>query len=96
MASRSLIQRWVGEYCAPVVVTVTTAEAEAISLKNGLLFHELLSAFGHLDGMNCTIKSGSQSFVLPDAHIRFERATELQAKNSDMIEKLMGDAFQVS
>jgi hypothetical protein len=30
------------EFCSPVVVTVTTAEAEALCLKNGLLLHELL------------------------------------------------------
>lgn len=30
------------EYNAAVIVTVTSAEAENICLKNGLLFHELL------------------------------------------------------
>lgn len=30
------------EFCAPVVVVVATAEVEALALKNGVLFHDLL------------------------------------------------------
>lgn len=71
-----------------MVVTATTAEAEKICLKNGLLFHELLCSFGHLDGVNATVRSGNQAFNLPDAHIRFERATELRAKSGENIEEV--------
>jgi hypothetical protein len=35
------------EFCAPVVVTVTSPEVEKISLKNGLLFHDLLRYLVH-------------------------------------------------
>lgn len=30
------------EFNAPVIITVTTPEAERLCLKNGLLFHEML------------------------------------------------------
>ena len=42
MPPKSLLNKWFVEYATPVVVTVTTENAENISLKNGLLFHELL------------------------------------------------------
>jgi hypothetical protein len=48
MAQRSLLSKWLVEYTSPVVVTVATAEAEAICLKNGLLFHELLRFVNHI------------------------------------------------
>lgn len=97
------------EFCAPVVVTLVSAEAEKICLKNGLLLHELLrfvhfidyhvtslvdyvvnflSCFGHLDGIGANIRAGNQTFPLSDAHIRFERATEVRPKTSENIEEV--------
>ena len=75
MSTRPLLTKWIGEFCAPVVVTVATAEVENICLKNGLLLHELLSAFGKLDSANATIRSSNSQVEINDAHIRFERVT---------------------
>jgi hypothetical protein len=41
----NILIAYCSEYCAPVVVTLTTLEAENVCLKNGLLFHELLRLF---------------------------------------------------
>jgi len=76
------------EYNACVAVTVTTAQVENKCLKNGLLFHELLSSFGHLDGLSSTIRTGGQSIFVTDAHIRFERSTELNPKSPDLVENV--------
>ena len=77
MSTRPLLTKWIGEFCAPVVVTVATAEVENICLKNWLLLHELLSAFGKLDSANATIRSSNSQVEINDAHIRFERVTSL-------------------
>jgi len=69
-----------------VVLTITTAESEIICLKNGLLFNELLSAFGHLDGIQSSVRVGNHSFPLPDAHIRFERSSEFKPKTAQDVE----------
>jgi len=82
------------EYNACVAVTVTTAQVENKCLKNGLLFHELLSSFGHLDGLSSTIRTGGQSIFVTDAHIRFERSTELNPKSPDLVENLLRSTFQ--
>eukprot|EP01038_Epipyxis_sp_PR26KG_P005036 gene5036-7027_t len=94
MTNRTLTSKWLSEYCAPVVITVTTAEAEGICLKNGLLLHELLSAFGHLDGINAIVRSGAQNYSLPDTHVRFERVTEMRARTGDVIEEMMKQNFK--
>ena len=96
------------------MVTIATAEAEAVCLRNGLLLHELLrlsyynnyalkdfklqltnacfdylcSPFGHLDSINSVIRIGTASIATADAHIRFERATELKSKGSELIEEV--------
>jgi hypothetical protein len=88
------MNRFVSEFCAPVVVLTCTAEAEGVSLKNGLLLHELLSAFGHLDGISATVRGSSSNFHLTDAHIRFERETEVRAKTSTDIELLLQASFR--
>jgi len=87
-SARGLLGKFVGEFCAPVVVTVTTAEVENICQKNGLLLHELLSAFGHLDSINSVIRTGSGTLPVTDAHIRFERVTELKPKTSSGLEEV--------
>ncbi len=46
------------------------------------------SCFGHLDGIGANIRAGTQSFPLPDAHIRFERATEVRPKTSENVEEV--------
>ena len=89
MSTRPLLTKWIGEFCAPVVVTVATAEVENICLKNGLLLHELLSAFGKLDSANATIRSSNSQVEINDAHIRFERVTEVRSKSAGGVEELL-------
>ncbi len=72
---------------------VASEEAEKISLKNGLLFNELLSAFGHLDTVTSTIRSISQNIALRDAYIRFERATEMYPKSHVDVENVIQILF---
>ena len=82
------------EFCSPVVVTVATAEVENICLKNGLLLHELLSAFSKLDGVNATVRSSNYQVEINDAHIRFERVTEVRGKSPGCIEELLRTSFE--
>ena len=82
------------EFCSPVVVTVATAEVENICLKNGLLLHELLSAFSKLDGVNATVRSSNYQVEINDAHIRFERVTEVRGKSPGCIEELLRSSFE--
>lgn len=94
MSTRPLLNKWIGEFCAPVVVTVATAEVESICLRNGLLLHELLSAYGKLDSVNATIRSSGTQVEINDAHIRFERVTEVRSKSSGGIEELLRISFE--
>ena len=48
----------------------------------------LLSAFAHLDSVNSSIKSGNQVLPMTDAHIRFERVSEVVHKSSGVIEEV--------
>lgn len=81
------------EFCAPVVVTLATAEAEKTCLQNGLLFHELLSCFGHLVDINVNIRIGKQALNITETHLRFERATEAKPKTSDNMESVSSITF---
>eukprot|EP00981_Chlorochromonas_danica_P002980 scaffold601_cov170-Ochromonas_danica.AAC.41 len=92
-SGQELFRRWIGEYCAPVVIVTASAEAEKISLRNGLLLHDLLSCFGHLDGINAAIRVPNQVFPMPDGHIRFERVTELKTKTIESVENLLLSQF---
>ena len=94
MSTRPLLSKWIGDYCAPVVVTVATAEVENICLKNGLLLHEILSGFGKLEGANATIRSTNSQIEINDANIRFERGTEVRSKNAGGIEELLRTSFE--
>ena len=94
MSSKVLFNKFVNEYCAPVVVVIPTAESETLCQKNGMLLHELFSAFGHLDSINASIKAGQQIVTISDAHIRFERVTELKAKSSNSIEDHLRESFE--
>lgn len=51
------------------------------------------SSFGHLDGLNSTVRTGSQTFTVSDAHIRFERNTEAKGKTGELVEKVMREKF---
>lgn len=88
------MNRFISEFCAPVVVLTSTGESEAIALKNGLLLHELLSAFGHLDGISATVRGSSANFHMTDAHIRFERETEVRAKTPGEVDALLQQRFE--
>lgn len=46
------------------------------------------SSFGHLDGINAVIRSGNQNFYISDAHVRFERSTEVRAKETQTVEEV--------
>lgn len=87
------LSKWVNEFCAPVIATITTNEVELICQKNGLLFHELLSAFGRLDTMNAVVRTASATLPIIDAHIRFERVTEVQAKSAACLEEHLRKSF---
>lgn len=52
------------------------------------------SAFGSLDGINAAVRTNGQVFGLADAHIRFERASEVDQKSGDQIEDLLHDSFE--
>ena len=47
------------------------------------------SAFGHLDGIHASVRSASQSIQINDAHVRFERITEAQAKSWGCLEEAL-------
>ena len=94
MSTRPLLSKWIGDYCAPVVVTVATAEVENICLKNGLLLHEILSGFGKLESVKATIRSTNSQIEINDANIRFERVTEVRSKNAGGIEELLRTSFE--
>ena len=87
------LTKWISEFCAPVIATITTNEVELICQKNGLLFHELLSAFGRLDTMNAVVRTVNATLPIVDAHIRFERVTEVQAKSAVCIEEHLRKSF---
>jgi hypothetical protein len=63
-------------------------------LKNGLLLHELLSAFSKLDGVNATVRSSNYQVEINDAHIRFERVTEVRGKSPSCIEEQLRATFE--
>ncbi len=47
------------------------------------------SAFGHLDGIHATLRSCNNQIVsVSDAHIRFERITEMKPKSSAVVEEV--------
>lgn len=93
MTNRPLLSKWLTEFASPVVVTIATAEAESICLRNGLLFHDLLSAFGHLDNVSSTVRSVNQQISFTDAHIRFERSTEVAPRSPAAIEEVIFAVF---
>ena len=49
----------------------------------------ICSAFGHLDGIHATVRATSQIIHINDAHIRFERITEAQAKSPGCLEEAL-------
>lgn len=59
------------------------------SLTKTNLYILYYSAFGQLDGINSSIRSGSQQLPLADAHIRFERVTEVRTKSSGCVEEVI-------
>ena len=88
-----VLSRYVNEFCSPVVVTVTTAEVESTCLKNGLLLHELLGAFSQLDNVNCQVRLSTHSVSMSDAHVRFERSSELRVKTGTALEERVAACF---
>jgi hypothetical protein len=77
----------------PVVLTTATPEAERICARNGLLLHELLNAFGHIDNINISLRSAQSNIIMDDGHIRFERVTEAQVKSPGVVEEILRSKF---
>lgn len=91
---RPLLPKWINDFCAPVVVTIATAEVENICMKNGLLLHELLNAFNKLNNVNATIKSTYNQIDITDANIRFERSSEVRMKSPSGVEELLRSSYE--
>lgn len=53
-----------------------------------LFFHFEYSAFGHLDNLSATVRSVNHQIPVIDAHIRFERSSEVVPKSSGAIEEV--------
>mmetsp|Transcript_3605 Transcript_3605/g.4808 ORF Transcript_3605/g.4808 Transcript_3605/m.4808 type:complete len:1429 (+) Transcript_3605:67-4353(+) len=72
----------------PTVVVLSSSEVELLSEKNGLAFHEMLSAFS-----NCQIKthfrSISSHYPLNQLKVRFVRGSELRPRPIAVTEELM-------
>lgn len=47
------------------------------------------SSFGHLEDINCTVRSTNQNILFHNAHIRFENISETKDKTSDNVEKVL-------
>ena len=75
-------------------MTVASAEVEKNSLKNGLLFHDLLSAFSHLDAISSTIRTNGNNIAVKEAHIRFESVSEVFPKSSANVEEACLNYFE--
>lgn len=72
----------------PVVCTITTAEVERISQRNGLAFHELLSAFSSCQ-LRTHFRSITSHYPLNELTVRFIRAPELRPRPIMRAEELM-------
>jgi len=92
------LARYVHEHCSPLIITISTAQAESTCLRNGLLFHELLAAFSQLDNIQAQVRMGTHNVPLPDTHVRFERSSELRPRygsgEGDMLEAHLRGVFQ--
>lgn len=73
------------------MLTSASPDVERICMQNGLLFHELLSCFGHLSGLNSIIRlTNSQTPIsVTEAQMRFERVTEVRPKPAENVEKVI-------
>ena len=92
--NQSLVARYINEFSSPVVMVVASAEAERVSLRNGLLLHELLSAFSHVDGVNSLLRLPGMNINVTDCHLRFERSTEMHEKSAEILEQLLRRDFE--
>ncbi len=90
----SVLSRYLVEFCAPVVLTCTTAEVDKACLRNGLLLHELLGGFARLDNTNSVVRTGSGELHIQDAQIRFEALTEARAKNGFTVDAHLSKIFK--
>jgi hypothetical protein len=57
-------------------------------VSNSIDSDPLLSAFGHLDNISATVRSVNHQIPVIDAHIRFERSSEVVPKSSGAIEEV--------
>ena len=76
----------------PVVCTLTTAEVERISQRNGLSFHELLSAFSSCQ-LRTHFRSITSHYPLNELTVRFIRASELRPRTIMRSEELMRTSY---
>jgi hypothetical protein len=79
---------------SPVVCTLSTGEVDSLCLKNGLAFHELLSAFS-LCQLKTQFRSISGHYGLNELRVRFVRASELQPRDVAKAEPLFHAAVRL-
>jgi hypothetical protein len=77
----------------PVVCTLSTGEVEASSLRNGLAFSDLLSAFSAVQ-LQTQFRSISSNYPLRELRVRFVRASELQSRPVSLSERLLDAAVR--
>lgn len=75
-----------------MVGTIVTDEAERICHKNGLLFHELLSAFSVADSA-VPFRSMSHTVQLHDFRVSFVQASEMAARPQALAEARLAEAL---
>ena len=92
--NQSLVARYINEFLSPVVMVQASEEAEPVSLRNGLLLHELLAAFSHVDGVNSLLRLPGMNINVTDCHLRFERSTEMHEKSGEILEQLLRRDFE--
>ena len=63
----------------PLIVTVASDEVERLVSKNGLLFHELISAFSHCQ-LKSSFRSINHNYTLDRLRVKFVRASEVRPR----------------
>lgn len=76
----------------PVVCTTVTGEVERIVGKNGLHFHELLSAFSSCQ-LKTHFRSVSSHFPLNELKVRFVRSADLRPRHGPVTDDLLRSAM---
>ena len=78
----------------PSVGALATDEVERVCCKNGLLFHELLSAFSAVDSA-VPFRSGSHTLQLQDFRVQFVKASEMAPRPAALAEARLHEAVSL-